>query len=74
VRAFDARPEVGEQVESMGADFLKIDVGSSRSERDGYAKEMSATSTRPAAAVRAQAPTSTSSSRPRSSPASRHRG
>ena len=26
VRAFDARPEVGEQVESMGAEFLRIDI------------------------------------------------
>ena len=26
VRAFDARPEVGEQVESMGGVFLKIDI------------------------------------------------
>lgn len=39
VRAFDARPEVAEQVESMGAQFLRIDVETEVS-ADGYAKEM----------------------------------
>ena len=39
VRAFDARPEVAEQVESMGAEFLRIDVKTEVS-TDGYAKEM----------------------------------
>lgn len=39
VRAFDARPEVAEQVESMGAEFLRIDVETEVS-ADGYAKEM----------------------------------
>ncbi|QBF44983.1 Re/Si-specific NAD(P)(+) transhydrogenase subunit alpha [Janibacter limosus] len=38
VRAFDVRPEVAEQVESMGADFLQIDVEQEVS-TDGYAKE-----------------------------------
>ena len=38
VRAFDSRPEVAEQVESMGADFLRIDVEQEVS-ADGYAKE-----------------------------------
>ena len=42
VRAFDARPEVGEQVESMGADFLRIDVEQAAPSADGYAKETSA--------------------------------
>jgi NAD(P) transhydrogenase subunit alpha len=41
VRAFDARPEVGEQVESMGAEFLKIDVVQAAPSADGYAKETS---------------------------------
>ena len=41
VRAFDARPEVGEQVESMGAQFLKIDVEQAAPSADGYAKETS---------------------------------
>ncbi|WP_277452963.1 Re/Si-specific NAD(P)(+) transhydrogenase subunit alpha [Janibacter sp. DB-40] len=40
VRAFDVRPEVAEQVESMGADFLEIDVQQEISS-DGYAKEAS---------------------------------
>ncbi|WP_068329543.1 Re/Si-specific NAD(P)(+) transhydrogenase subunit alpha [Janibacter terrae] len=38
VRAFDVRPEVAEQVESMGAEFLRIDVQQEVSS-DGYAKE-----------------------------------
>ena len=42
VRAFDARPEVGEQVESMGAEFLRIDVEEAGPSADGYAKETSA--------------------------------
>jgi NAD(P) transhydrogenase subunit alpha len=42
VRAFDARPEVGEQVESMGAEFLKIDMEQAAPSADGYAKETSA--------------------------------
>ena len=39
VRAFDARPEVADQVESMGGDFLRVDVETEVS-TDGYAKEM----------------------------------
>jgi NAD(P) transhydrogenase subunit alpha len=42
VRAFDARPEVGEQVESMGAEFLRIDIEQEAPSADGYAKETSA--------------------------------
>ncbi|MEZ5213239.1 Re/Si-specific NAD(P)(+) transhydrogenase subunit alpha [Gordonia sp. (in: high G+C Gram-positive bacteria)] len=41
VRAFDVRPEVAEQVESMGAEFVKVDFEAEKSE-DGYAKEMTA--------------------------------
>jgi len=41
VRAFDARPEVGEQVESMGGEFLKIDMEQQAPSADGYAKETS---------------------------------
>ena len=41
VRAFDARPEVGEQVESMGGEFLKIDIEQAAPSADGYAKETS---------------------------------
>lgn len=40
VRAFDARPEVAEQVESMGAEFLRIDVADEGPSATGYAKEM----------------------------------
>ncbi|KRE56282.1 Re/Si-specific NAD(P)(+) transhydrogenase subunit alpha [Phycicoccus sp. Soil748] len=40
VRAFDARSEVGEQVESMGAQFLRIDVADEGPSATGYAKEM----------------------------------
>ncbi|WP_235529306.1 Re/Si-specific NAD(P)(+) transhydrogenase subunit alpha [Phycicoccus sp. Root101] len=40
VRAFDARAEVGEQVESMGAQFLRIDVEDEGPSATGYAKEM----------------------------------
>ncbi|PIE27513.1 MAG: NAD(P)(+) transhydrogenase (Re/Si-specific) subunit alpha [Micrococcales bacterium] len=39
VRAFDVRPEVAEQVESMGADFVTVDMEQEVSS-DGYAKEM----------------------------------
>ncbi len=41
VRATDARPEVAEQVESMGADFLEVQVGRQEVSSDGYAKETS---------------------------------
>ncbi|ABL79805.1 NAD(P) transhydrogenase, alpha subunit [Nocardioides sp. JS614] len=41
VRAFDVRPEVAEQVESMGAEFVTVDMQSEVSS-DGYAKEMTA--------------------------------
>ncbi|MEO7268604.1 MAG: Re/Si-specific NAD(P)(+) transhydrogenase subunit alpha [Knoellia sp.] len=39
VRAFDARSEVAEQVESMGAQFLRIEVEDAGPSADGYAKE-----------------------------------
>jgi NAD(P) transhydrogenase subunit alpha len=41
VRAFDVRPEVAEQVESMGAQFVTVDMEQEVS-TDGYAKEMTA--------------------------------
>ena len=41
VRAFDVRPEVKEQVKSMGATFLEVDFKEDTSTGDGYAKEMS---------------------------------
>jgi len=42
VRAFDTRPEVKEQVESMGAEFLMLDFEEEGSGTGGYAKTMSA--------------------------------
>jgi NAD(P) transhydrogenase subunit alpha len=42
VRAFDTRPEVRQQVESMGAEFLELDYHEDGSGSGGYAKEMSA--------------------------------
>lgn len=41
VRAFDTRPEVREQVESMGAEFLMLDFEEEGSGEGGYAKVMS---------------------------------
>ncbi|MEA1065069.1 Re/Si-specific NAD(P)(+) transhydrogenase subunit alpha [Erwinia sp. HR93] len=41
VRAFDTRPEVKEQVQSMGAEFLELDVEEEAGSGDGYAKVMS---------------------------------
>merc|ERR1712117_167077 len=41
VRAFDVRPAVKEQVHSMGAEFLEVDIEESGETSGGYAKEMS---------------------------------
>ena len=41
VRAFDVRPEVAEQVESMGAEFVTVEMEQEVS-ADGYAREMTA--------------------------------
>ncbi|MEX2529536.1 MAG: Re/Si-specific NAD(P)(+) transhydrogenase subunit alpha [Gemmatimonadota bacterium] len=41
VRAFDTRPEVGEQVRSMGAEFLELEFEEDASGEGGYAKVMS---------------------------------
>jgi len=40
VTAFDTRPVVAEQVESLGARFLEIDLGETGQTKDGYAKEL----------------------------------
>lgn len=60
VRATDARAEVAEQVESMGADFLAVqmpEVDEAASSSDGYAKEMGEEYNRRAAELyAAQAP------------------
>ena len=41
VRAFDTRPEVKEQIESMDAEFLELDFKEEGSGTGGYAKVMS---------------------------------
>ncbi|MDH3469116.1 MAG: Re/Si-specific NAD(P)(+) transhydrogenase subunit alpha [Gammaproteobacteria bacterium] len=41
VRAFDTRPEVKEQIESMDAEFLELDFEEEGSGQGGYAKVMS---------------------------------
>ena len=42
VTAYDTRPVVKEQVQSLGAKFLEIDVGESGEGQGGYARELSA--------------------------------
>ena len=42
VRATDVRPEVADQVKSMGGEFVKPDVAEGEVSTDGYAKEMGA--------------------------------
>ncbi len=54
VRAFDARPEVAEQVESMGAEFLRIDVEDTGPSATGYAREMGEDFNRKAAELYAE--------------------
>jgi len=41
VRAFDTRMEVAEQIQSMGAQFLKVDIKEDGSTDSGYSKVMS---------------------------------
>ncbi|MDD3772622.1 MAG: Re/Si-specific NAD(P)(+) transhydrogenase subunit alpha, partial [Weeksellaceae bacterium] len=41
VRAFDTRKEVAEQIESMGAQFLTVNIDEDGSTSSGYSKEMS---------------------------------
>ena len=40
VEAFDTRPVVEEQVKSLGAKFVKIDIGKTEETDQGYAKEL----------------------------------
>jgi len=40
VTAFDTRPVVAEQVQSLGGKFLEIDLGATGETADGYAKEL----------------------------------
>ncbi|KUL92331.1 hypothetical protein ZTR_02413 [Talaromyces verruculosus] len=41
VRAFDTRPAAREQVQSLGAEFIEVDMEEDGSGQGGYAKEMS---------------------------------
>jgi NAD(P) transhydrogenase len=41
VRGFDTRPAVREQVQSLGAEFIEVDIEEDGSGTGGYAKEMS---------------------------------
>ncbi|MDR1595485.1 MAG: NAD(P) transhydrogenase subunit alpha [Puniceicoccales bacterium] len=40
VEAFDPRPETEEQARSLGAKFLKIEIGETRQTKQGYAREL----------------------------------
>jgi NAD(P) transhydrogenase subunit alpha len=40
VEAFDVRPDVAEQVESLGARFVKVDLGETGQTEQGYAKAL----------------------------------
>lgn len=40
VQAFDTRPTVAEQVQSLGAKFVKVDLGDTSQTDQGYAKEL----------------------------------
>jgi NAD(P) transhydrogenase subunit alpha len=42
VSAFDTRPAVKEQVQSLGATFVDLDLGCETEDKGGYAKELSA--------------------------------
>ncbi|MCL2594510.1 MAG: Re/Si-specific NAD(P)(+) transhydrogenase subunit alpha [Promicromonosporaceae bacterium] len=42
VRAFDVRPEAGEQIESMGATFVQAKAAQQEISADGYARELTA--------------------------------
>jgi NAD(P) transhydrogenase subunit alpha len=53
VRAFDVRPEVAEQVKSMGAQFVFVDMEQQVSS-DGYAKEMTSAQEAATAAMYAE--------------------
>lgn len=40
VEAFDTRPAVAEQVRSLGAKFVEVDLGETGETKDGYAREL----------------------------------
>ena len=41
VEAYDVRPEVKEQIESLGAKYVELELGENGSGQGGYAKELS---------------------------------
>jgi len=41
VRGFDTRPAVREQVQSLGAEFIEVEIQEDGAGQGGYAKEMS---------------------------------
>lgn len=51
VRAFDVRPEVGEQIESMGASFVQAELPQQEVSSDGYASALTAEQERLTAAM-----------------------
>jgi NAD(P) transhydrogenase subunit alpha len=54
VRATDPRPEVADQVRSLGAEFLAVEVAEQQESSDGYAKATSADYDRRAAEIYAE--------------------
>lgn len=54
VRATDVRPEVAEQVQSMGGEFVAVQVAEQQVSTDGYAKEASADFAKAAAEMYAE--------------------
>ena len=40
VEAFDTRPVAEDQVKSLGAKFIKVDIGETTQTKDGYAKNV----------------------------------
>jgi NAD(P) transhydrogenase subunit alpha len=54
VRAFDVRPEAGEQIESMGATFVQAAGASQEVSSDGYARDLTADQEKATAALYAE--------------------
>lgn len=54
VRAFDVRPEVGEQIESMGASFVQAKAAQQQVSSDGYAQALTEEQERLTAAMYAE--------------------
>ena len=76
VRATDVRPEVAEQVRSLGGEYVAVPAGEAGGQR-GRLRARDGRGLQPARRARctpSRRPTSTSSSPPRSSPAGRRRG